>query len=99
MIKIMNFFVFSLIVLTIYSCQENEDKTPRISSIDISEKILGEWVYDNPADSSWQSMKFTKSGKFYYSEDKKEWSEVLKRTDCNYALDGMNVSGYGAGGT
>lgn len=94
--KILNIFVFSLVISVIYSCKD-DDKS-QISPIDISENILGEWVYDNPLDGSWQSMKFSENGKFYYSEDKNDWANALKGTDGYYSLDGMNVFGYRAGG-
>lgn len=97
--KTLSFLFLSLATLTIYSCKEKDEVIPQISPIDISEEIVGEWVYDNPTDSLWQSMKFTESGKFYYSEDKNEWSNTLKRTDGIYFLDGMNASGATADGS
>lgn len=97
---ILKIIFYSLIIFVISSCSKNkENEIPQPSPIDISEKILGEWVYDNPVDGSWQSMKFTGSGAFYYSENKEEWTAALKRTDGKYSLDGYNVSGYRANGT
>lgn len=98
--KIIKIVFCTIIFSSLYSsCKEEEENNPQISPIDISQEILGEWVLDNPVDSSWQSMKFTESGKFYYSENKGEWSNILKRTDGNYTLNGYNVSGYRALGT
>lgn len=92
-------FLFTLVLFVISSCKSKEDEVPQISPIDISEEIIGEWVLDNLSDGTWQSMKFKKNGNFYYSENKDEWTSVLKRTDGRYYLDGMNVSGSYANGS
>lgn len=85
--------LFFVILSVIFSCCKEDPVSPKPSPIDITEEIVGEWVYENPIEATWQSMKFSETGKFYYSEDKNDWSTTLQRTDGNYWLDGMDVSG------
>lgn len=84
-------------IFELFSCSDKPGPPPN-PTMDISDIILGEWVYDNPIDGAWQSMKFTKSGKFFYSEKKEEWSSVLKQPGGNYSIDGMNISAFSTAG-
>lgn len=86
----------TLFVLVICSCGDDEEKNPTspLPLDDISESIIGEWVYEDTQEGAWQSMKFTESGSFYYSENKEEWSNTLKTVGGRYSLNGKNVSGY-----
>lgn len=86
-------------VLALFSCCSDSDPEPSPNPpVDISDKIIGEWVYESLKDSAWQSMKFTESGVYFYSEQKDEWSLVLSKPGGRYYLEGMNVSAASASG-
>ena len=72
-----NLLLFILCTVLFSCCDSTTDIIPES---DISEEIVGEWVYDNPEENVWQSMKFVAEGSFFcYSDNKSNWTERLKR--------------------
>ena len=94
--NIINILFCAVCICTLFSCDDDSknDSTIEIPEVDIADEIIGEWVYDNPEEGSWQSMKFVAEGSFFcYSDNKDNWSTVLK--DINkgsYGVKGMAVS-------
>ena len=89
--EIMKKTVFLLIAaLCIMSCSKSDDENQKV---DISKKIVGEWVYDHPIDGVWETMKFTSSGVFYYSNLVSSWGIDNQNNDGRYFLDGYNITG------
>lgn len=89
-----NLLLFILCTV-LFSCCKEDSTTDIIPESDISEEIVGEWVYDNPEDSVWQSMKFVAEGSFFcYSDNKSNWTERLKRINEGiYGVKGLVISG------
>lgn len=84
-------FLFALlsIALLLSSCDEKSKER-----VDISEEIVGEWVYCDQSTGAWQSMKFIDEGRFFcYSDNKDNWTETLKTiTRGSYNINGNKVS-------
>lgn len=94
--NIINILFCAVCICTLFSCNDDSknDSTIEIPKVDIADEIIGEWVYDNPVEGSWQSMKFVAEGSFFcYSDNKDNWSTVLKDINKgNYGVRGMAVS-------
>lgn len=94
--NIINILFCAVCICTLFSCDDDSknDSTIEIPEVDIADEIIGEWVYDNPVEGSWQSMKFVAEGSFFcYSDNKDNWSTVLKDINKgNYGVKGMAVS-------
>lgn len=94
--NIINILLCAVCICTLFSCDDDSknDSTIEIPKVDIADEIIGEWVYDNPVEGSWQSMKFVAEGSFFcYSDNKDNWSTVLKDINKgNYGVRGMAVS-------
>lgn len=94
--NIINILLCAVCICTLFSCDDDSknDSTIEIPEVDIADEIIGEWVYDNPVEGSWQSMKFVAEGSFFcYSDNKDNWSTVLKDINKgNYGVKGMAVS-------
>lgn len=93
--KYLNFLLFVVCGLIYTACCEDDPSTDIIiPETDIADDIVGEWVYDNPEENAWQSMKFVAEGSFFcYSDNKNEWTQKLK--DINkgsYGVKGMAVN-------
>lgn len=88
-----NLLLFILCTV-LFSCCKKNSTTDIIPESDISEEIVGEWVYDNPEDSVWQSMKFVAEGSFFcYSDNKSNWTESLRNINKgSYGVKGMVIS-------
>lgn len=88
-----NILLFSLFGL-LFSCCKDDTKNDIIPETDISEEIVGEWVYDNPEENAWQSMKFVAKGSFFcYSDNKSNWTESLRNINKgSYGVKGMVIS-------
>lgn len=84
------FFLVCMICINAFYACDNHDKTEVIDNIDIE----GEWVYDNPADSEWQSMKFVENGSYFcYSDNKNNWTNVLETISRGvYSVKGNTVT-------
>ena len=78
----------------LFSCKD-DTTADIIPETDIAGEIVGEWVYDNPEENVWQSMKFVAEGSFFcYSDNKSNWTERLKKiNEGSYGVKGMIVSG------
>ena len=89
-----NLLLFILCTV-LFSCCKEDSTTDIIPESDISEEIVGEWVYDNPEENVWQSMKFVAEGSFFcYSDNKSNWTERLKRiNEGSYGVKGLVISG------
>ena len=89
-----NLLLFILCTV-LFSCCKEDSTTDIIPESDISEEIVGEWVYDNPEENVWQSMKFVAEGSFFcYSDNKSNWTERLKRINEGiYGVKGLVISG------
>lgn len=76
------------------SCEDDTDSEHKREHEDIAEEIVGEWVFDHPAENEWQSMKFVEEGHFFcYSNKKENWTEKLKDINKgNYGVKGNVVS-------
>jgi len=74
-------------LLTISSCCDDDD--PKVKVVDF-DKIVGDWVYDSPTDGVWETMRFTSSGVFYYSNDMATWNFSNDRNDGRYTIDEKN---------
>ena len=87
-----NLLLFILCTVLFSCCDSTTDIIPES---DISEEIVGEWVYDNPEENVWQSMKFVAEGSFFcYSDNKSNWTERLKRINEGiYGVKGLVISG------
>ena len=70
------------------SCCKEEERT----SLDLTNSI-GEWVYDHPEEGIWETMKFTSSGIFYFSNRVDTWNIQNDKNDGRYFLDGANITG------
>lgn len=57
------------------------------------EELLGEWVYDNPSDGIWETMKFVSSGVFYFSNKVDAWKIENQNNNGRYSIDGNNITG------
>lgn len=71
------------------SCNDDEDPV-----VDYADLLVGEWVYDHPEESVWETIKFTSSGMFYYSNS----NEILydfenENVNGRYFVDGDLVTG------
>lgn len=88
-----NLLLFILCTV-LFSCCKEDPTTDIIPESDISEEIVGEWVYDNPEENVWQSMKFVAEGSFFcYSDNKSNWTERLKNINKGgYGVKGMVIS-------
>lgn len=90
----LNLLLIVLFSLIYTACHEDIQSTDVIPETDIADDIVGEWVYDNPEEGAWQSMKFVAEGSFFcYSDNKNEWTQKLK--DINkgsYGVSGMDIS-------
>ncbi len=88
-----NLLLFILCTV-LFSCCKEDSTTDIISETDISEEIVGEWVYDNLEENVWQSMKFVAEGSFFcYSDNKYNWTERLKNINKGgYGVKGMVIS-------
>lgn len=85
-------WVACTVICFCFSCDNEVESL--IPATDISDVIVGEWVYDNPEDGAWQSMKFIGEGGFFcYSDNKEKWSIALKNIEAgNYGVKGNEVS-------
>ena len=94
--NIFKLLLCSLICLAYTSCSDDKSDEKRldIPETDISDEIIGEWVYDVPAENAWQSMKFVAEGSYFcYSDNKDNWTETLKSINRgNYGVKGMVIS-------
>lgn len=93
--KYLSLLLFVVCGLIYTACREDDPSTEIIiPETDIADDIVGEWVYDNPEENAWQSMKFVAEGSFFcYSDNKNEWTQKLK--DINkgsYGVTGMVIS-------
>ena len=79
--KIIMLFVSALCLA---GCSESD----LVESIIKPEKLSGEWVYDHPEEGVWETMKFTESGVFYYSNDVATWNINNDRNDGRYSVSG-----------
>lgn len=93
--KFLNLLLFVICGLIYTGCHEDDPSNEIIiPEVDIADDIVGEWVYDNPEEGSWQSMKFVAEGAYFcYSDNKNDWTQKLK--DINkgiYGVKGMDIS-------
>lgn len=76
------------------SCDnDSNDSQPDPTPEDcLAVNVVGEWVYDYPAENEWQSMKFVEEGHFFcYSNKKENWTEKLKDLNKGYYSVKENV--------
>lgn len=94
--NIVKLLLCTLICFAYTSCSDDksDEKKIDIPETDISEEIIGEWVYDVPSENAWQSMKFVAAGSYFcYSDNKDNWTETLKSINRgNYGVKGMVIS-------
>lgn len=83
-------FGFLCISLLLSSCEKSDSN----AYDDISAEIVGEWVYDDPSNNAWQSMKFIDEGRFFcYSDNMEDWTETLKTIKRgSYSINGNMIS-------
>lgn len=88
--RLLIFLFIAACVISISSCKDESDS----KKINIADDIVGEWVYDNPEEEAWQSMKFVSTGAFFcYSDNKDKWTEALKNINKgNYGVKENIVS-------
>lgn len=82
--------VISLCLFCIVSCCEESHLVPSLVN---PENLAGEWVYDNPREGVWETIKFTESGVFYFSNDVATWSIENDRNDGRYSINEEKVTG------
>lgn len=84
-------FLICTILITV-SCSDDTDES---NTLPISDKIVGEWVYDHIDDEGvWETMKFTSSGVFYYSNINVGWKFSNDTNDGRYWVeDGNRLTG------
>ncbi len=70
-------FVILLCALSFCACNKDDD------AIDYAALLVGQWVYDHPEEGVWETIKFTSSGMFYFSNT----NELL------YEFENDNVNG------
>lgn len=95
--KVFNLFLLTACLYLCYSCEEDDNTSEQkidIPEVDISDEIIGEWVYDHPEENSWQSMKFVSEGSYFcYSDNKEKWPNILKTINKgNYGVKGYVIS-------
>lgn len=83
-------FAFMLCAIAFCACS-NDDDDP---VIDYANLLVGQWVYDHPEEGVWETIKFTSSGMFYYSNS----NEILydfenENVNGRYFVDGNLVTG------
>ena len=83
-------FAFMLCAIAFCACS-NDDEEP---VIDYANLLVGQWVYDHPEEGVWETIKFTSSGMFYYSNS----NEILydfenENVNGRYFVDGNLVTG------
>lgn len=96
-----NFLFLICTVFIAVSCSDDSDD----NTLPVSDKIVGEWVYDHMDDEGvWETMKFTSSGVFYYSNinvgwkfsndtnDGRYWIEDGNRLTGTYTLNGISAN-------
>lgn len=92
--KVNLYFVGALLFSIFFCCCKKDNSADIIPETDISEDIVGEWVYDKPDENQWQSMKFVAEGSFFcFSDNKSNWTERLKNIKKgSYGVNGMVIS-------
>ena len=81
-------FAFMLCAIAFCACCDDEDAP------DYANLLVGQWVYDHPEEGVWETIKFTSSGMFYYSNS----NEILyefenENVNGRYFVDGNKVTG------
>ncbi len=71
--------LFTMLLCALSFCACNKDD----EAIDYAALLVGQWVYDHPEEGVWETIKFTSSGMFYFSNT----NEIL------YEFENENVNG------
>lgn len=84
-------FAFMLCATALCACDPDPDPEPVIDYVNL---LVGQWVYDHPEEGVWETIKFTSSGMFYYSNS----NEILyefenENVNGRYFVDGNKVTG------
>lgn len=79
-----------LCAIVFSACSNDDDE----QVIDYANLLVGQWVYDHPEEGVWETIKFTSSGMFYYSNS----NEILyefenENVNGRYFVDGNLVTG------
>lgn len=93
--NLMHFGVLILILSIVCSCKSDSDSDtkPEASWWDaIPEKIVGDWVYDNSKENTWEIMSFSKTGVFTFSTDS-YWDIVNENVNGRYFVNEDKVTG------
>lgn len=81
-------------VLSFVSCSDSSSSSEQSpDTTPVTDRIVGEWVYDRPSEGVWETMKFTSSGIFYYSNVDAAWKISNTKNDGRYYVNGNDVKG------
>lgn len=84
-------FAILLCAICICSCSKEDEEG---TSIDYAKLIVGQWVYDHPEEGVWETLKFTSSGMFYYSNTNTNiYDFENENVDGRYFIEGNHITG------
>ena len=83
-------FAILLCTISLWACSNNDEETV----VDYANLLVGQWVYDHPEEGVWETLKFTSSGMFYFSNS----NEILydfenEKVNGKYFVNGNLVTG------
>lgn len=86
-------FAMMLCAIALCACSDDDEKNP-VAEIDYAALLVGEWVYDAPKEGVWETMKFTSSGVFYFSNYNNNVVEFEnENVPGRYFVNGNKVTG------
>jgi len=85
-------FISLLCALSLFAC--SDDEKTGTEGVDYLADLVGQWVYDHPEEGVWETLKFTSSGKFYFSNTNDLVFEFGNNTvNGSYFINGADVYG------
>ncbi len=88
--------LFAILLCSLSFCACNKDSNNGVEEpvIDYAHLLVGQWVYDHPEEGVWETLKFTSSGMFYYSNSNEKLFEFENdNVNGRYFVNGNLVTG------